>query len=196
VTDPLMREHRRARLAELLRARYRGDRSRLLAESGLSKARLSQLLTPSMHFGEQAARVLENKLDLPLRWLDAGLGESPELAPEGPPATLGQRLRATRKARGMTQADLGKGLSADGQDVGTAVIDAWEKDQHEPRVDQLVMLCQRLKVGADLLLFGTAELSPEAIRLARELDGMDGQVRALVVETLHSLTALAKLPRS
>jgi SOS-response transcriptional repressor LexA len=58
---------RRARLAFLLATRYKGDRARLIAESGLTKGRISQLLS-SDPFGERAARDLEDKLGLPTRW--------------------------------------------------------------------------------------------------------------------------------
>jgi SOS-response transcriptional repressor LexA len=60
---------RRARLAHLLATRYEGDRARLIAETGLTKGRISQLLS-SDPFGERAARDLEDKLGLPSRWFD------------------------------------------------------------------------------------------------------------------------------
>lgn len=60
---------RRTRLASLLADRYKGDRARLISATGLSKGRISQLLS-SDPFGERAARELEQKLGLPERWLD------------------------------------------------------------------------------------------------------------------------------
>lgn len=60
---------RRARLATLLATRYKGDRATLIRESGLTKGRISQLLS-SDPFGERAARELELRLGLPDRWLD------------------------------------------------------------------------------------------------------------------------------
>jgi SOS-response transcriptional repressor LexA len=72
---------RRARLAALLATRYGGDRARLIEASGLSKGRISQLLsTPP--FGERAARELERSLRLPERWLDRTLTENVEPAQE------------------------------------------------------------------------------------------------------------------
>ena len=62
---------RRSRLARLLATRYNGDRGQLIAASGLSKGRISQLLNPAMPFKENAARGLEDALGLPTGYLDA-----------------------------------------------------------------------------------------------------------------------------
>lgn len=67
---------------------------------------------------------------------------------------FGHRLAAIRKDRKMTQADLGVGLGTDGADVGKQVVYGWEKEQHYPRVDQLILICQKLNISADYLLFG------------------------------------------
>jgi transcriptional regulator with XRE-family HTH domain len=66
--------------------------------------------------------------------------------------TFGDRLRQCRRECGMTQAELGKGLGTDGADCGKQVVYGWEKNQHHPRVDQLILICKRLCVSADYLL--------------------------------------------
>jgi SOS-response transcriptional repressor LexA len=71
---------RRTRLASLLATRYGGDRARLIAATGLSKGRISQLLS-SDPFGERAARELERTLGLPERWLDTQEPNNVEPAP-------------------------------------------------------------------------------------------------------------------
>lgn len=73
--------------------------------------------------------------------------------------TFGSRLTEARKLKGLTQDGLGKGLGTDGKDASKAVVYGWEKDQHFPRVDQLVLICERLGVTADYLLFGVTPVS-------------------------------------
>lgn len=73
---------RKHRLAKLIATRYKGERAELINESGLSKGRISQLLDPSVPFGERAARELERKLNLPERWLDQYEPSNVEPAPE------------------------------------------------------------------------------------------------------------------
>lgn len=73
---------RRTRLAELLRTRYKGDRGELTRATGLSKGRISQLLDPDEPFGEQAARGLERRLQLPERYLDREPVSNTEPAPD------------------------------------------------------------------------------------------------------------------
>lgn len=65
-----MDEHRRSRLVELLATRYNGDRGVLISESGYTKGRIAQFLSPGEPFGERSARELERRIGLPERWLD------------------------------------------------------------------------------------------------------------------------------
>jgi hypothetical protein len=63
-----MHEHRRKRLAALLRDRYQNDRRKFCDDSNLSESRLGQLLSSTyrngLGFGEKAARRLEKRLGL------------------------------------------------------------------------------------------------------------------------------------
>ena len=61
---------RRYNLRHLLATRFEGDRGRLLSESGLSKGRLSQLLSDGGVFGDNAAKNLEERLRLPEGYFD------------------------------------------------------------------------------------------------------------------------------
>lgn len=65
-----MKEIRRARLHALLAGPYTGDRGRLIAASGLTHGRISQLLKDG--FGERAARELESSLRLDPGYFDVG----------------------------------------------------------------------------------------------------------------------------
>lgn len=55
---------RRAAFQRYLREELGGDRSLLMARTGLSKGRISQLLDPKEPFGEKAAQTLAQKLGL------------------------------------------------------------------------------------------------------------------------------------
>jgi SOS-response transcriptional repressor LexA len=76
-----MDQHRKKRLAQLIRTRYKGNRTAFIDEAGISKGRVTQLLKPEDSFGERAARELERKLNLPERWLDLDDVENTEPAP-------------------------------------------------------------------------------------------------------------------
>jgi hypothetical protein len=66
-----MHDLRRQRLRDLIATRFRGDRSAFLSETGLTKGRLSQLLDPKFPFGDNAARNLEERLQLPAGYFDS-----------------------------------------------------------------------------------------------------------------------------
>ena len=68
--------------------------------------------------------------------------------------SLGYRLAEARKAKGWTQGDLAEGLSVEGTDMSKAAVSAWERNTRQPSAQQLGILCQRLGVTADYLLFG------------------------------------------
>jgi transcriptional regulator with XRE-family HTH domain len=105
--------------------------------------------------------------------------------------TFGARLSASRRAKGLTQEGLGKGLGTDGADASKSVVYGWEKDQHYPRVDQLVLICEKLGCGADYLLFGKveAQLSPEVGELAQRADALPHEPKSrLLMMWQHALT--------
>jgi hypothetical protein len=60
-----MQHFRRAKLRHLIADRFSGSREKFMAETGLNKSRLSQLMSDSYPFGERAARELALRLQLP-----------------------------------------------------------------------------------------------------------------------------------
>jgi SOS-response transcriptional repressor LexA len=83
-----MEATRRARFALLLATRFKGDRGLLMAETGLTKGRISQLLSSDHPFGERAARELQEKLGLPARWFEqeeSNVEPGPAVRPVGVP---------------------------------------------------------------------------------------------------------------
>lgn len=107
--------------------------------------------------------------------------------------SFGTRLTQTRKAKGLTQDQLGKGLGTDGKDVGKAVVYGWEKDQHAPRADQLRMICERLDCSADYLLLGRTGIAApsEFSALAEEAEHLSPKWREWVLMTLREAVKLA-----
>lgn len=82
--------------------------------------------------------------------------------------SFGARLAAARKDAGMTQTELGKGLGTDGSDASKSVVYGWEKDQHYPRVDQLMVICRKLGCSSDYLLFGEERIVSPRVQAARK----------------------------
>lgn len=98
--------------------------------------------------------------------------------------TFGSRLTAARKALKMRQEDVGKGLGTGGTDASKSVVMGWEKDRHHPRVDQLMLLCNKLGKSADFLLFGKiniSNLSPDVAEVALEIDGFQDEDRSHIL---------------
>lgn len=109
--------------------------------------------------------------------------------------SFGERLRQARLKKDLTQDGLGKGLGTNGEDAGKAVVSGWEKNRHFPRADQLALICEKLGVGADYLLFGkiaATNLSPEAAAIATEIDAFSGQQRDQVLLACKSVISVAR----
>lgn len=75
-----MKDARRSRLLALFHSpRFRGDRAKLINETGLTKGRVAQLFDEDQPFGETAARRLAERLSLPKNFFehDAMSGDTP-----------------------------------------------------------------------------------------------------------------------
>ncbi len=115
------------------------------------------------------------------------------------PAVLGQRLRAARVAKGMTQTDLA------GADVSVGYVSRIEAGQRRPNLQVLSDLCVRLGTPAEQLLMGVAPQELEAIKLNldfAELSLESGQPEAAELQARDALEAAdaaalkrARLPR-
>ena len=75
------------------------------------------------------------------------------------PALLGQRLRAARVAKAMTQTDLA------GADVSVGYVSRIEAGQRRPNLQVLTDLCVRLGTPVEQLLMGVAPQELEQIKL-------------------------------
>lgn len=97
-------------------------------------------------------------------------------------------MASLRKAKNMTQQELGKGLGTDGSDAGKQVVYGWEKDQHYPRVDQLMLICKKLGVSADFLLFGEAS-STRYLAAEAAAEKLSNEERAALLQRLMEKTS-------
>lgn len=79
-------KHRKDRLRALIDGKpYAGNQAEFGRKTGLTKARITQLLSPDEPFGERAAESLCGKLELPPRWFEQGhsTGEGEMLPADG-----------------------------------------------------------------------------------------------------------------
>lgn len=70
------------------------------------------------------------------------------------PFGFGARLKAARQEKKLTQAQLGEQAGENGKDANKQSIFDWESERYYPKVDQLRVMCLRLGVSADDLIFG------------------------------------------
>ena len=61
--------------------------------------------------------------------------------------SIGQSLRAARRKKDLTQAQLAKKIG-----VSKAYYSAWEKDRHAPHIDMLVCIADVLDISLDELV--------------------------------------------
>lgn len=76
-----------------------------------------------------------------------------------PTATLGDRIRAARKSRDLTQFDLSRRMG-----ISRAAVGQWEIDATSPSVKTLSRLGELLRVTPEWLAFGRTPPVPEEIQ--------------------------------
>ncbi len=63
------------------------------------------------------------------------------------PSTIGQVISENRKKIGMSQIELAEALETYDIHVKNAAVSSWEKDVNTPTAQQLLALCQILKIN-------------------------------------------------
>lgn len=76
--------------------------------------------------------------------------------------SFGVRLREARVSAGLTQTQLAQGLAVGGGDLLKAAISSWETDRCLPNIGQLRLMCVRLSVSADHLVFGVRQINSQS----------------------------------
>lgn len=81
---------------------------------------------------------------------------------------FGQRLKDARQAKKMTGLKLGEDAGErPGKSASKQTVSDWESERHYPKVDQLRMICLKLGVSADHLIFGDLTKSlPDTVKNA------------------------------
>lgn len=84
--------------------------------------------------------------------------------------TFGDRLRAARSSKGLTQDELAERI-----DVTKAAVSAWENNRDKPTLEKLQPLRDALTISLDVLVCGgpVQPLAPRAARIASERAGYD-----------------------
>ncbi|WP_307702057.1 helix-turn-helix domain-containing protein [Variovorax paradoxus] len=67
---------------------------------------------------------------------------------------FGARLKEARQKAGLSGTELGKGAGENGKDASKASVSDWENDRHYPKADQLRVICLKLNISSDYLVFG------------------------------------------
>lgn len=89
--------------------------------------------------------------------------------------TFGERLKATRKIKNMTQLELSKRL-----ELSKATISAYEQVASYPSIETLVKICNILDVSADFLL-GLSD------NLTFEMGGLTNEQRNSVLQFISTI---------
>jgi len=101
---------------------------------------------------------------------------------------FGARLRETRKAKGLTQKDLGAFIG-----LGNGAIAALESGQNDPRFEVLTGLAAALNVSLDYLCFGKDQPAPYKVEpwpdspIVAERDTAVEYARTILTHTVSQL---------
>lgn len=93
------------------------------------------------------------------------------------PATIGQRIKAQRKKRGIPQKTLAELLRVD-----VSTISRWESDERQPFWDMVQQLATELKVSPHYLMYGIDYSSENYVDLGGLTFRQANMVRWLVEE--------------
>lgn len=98
---------------------------------------------------------------------------------------FGERLRAARLARDITGEELGRGVGPDGKDASKASVSDWERERHYPKADQLRIICMKLGISSDELLFGQVVADKQVMQAASVVQSLtEDQRRQLFREMM------------
>lgn len=102
---------------------------------------------------------------------------------------FGERLKAARVLAGISGAELGKGAGENGRDATRQSVSDWENGRHYPKADQLRIICLRLNVSADHLIFGDLRQSVAMAKAASAVQELTQEQREELLRTMLGPTA-------
>jgi len=97
---------------------------------------------------------------------------------------FGARLRAARIAKNITGEELGKGCGPEGRDASKASVSDWENERHYPKADQLRIICLKLNIGADHLIFGDLQADQKALAAASAVQQLTEEQRRTLFRSM------------
>lgn len=99
---------------------------------------------------------------------------------------FGARLKEARQAAKLSGAELGRGAGEKpGKDASKQSVADWEAERHYPKADQLRLICLKLNISADYLIFGDIKKDAELIKAASVVQALtDDQRKSLLAMML------------
>lgn len=98
---------------------------------------------------------------------------------------FGERLRKAREAAGLSGTQLGEGAGENGRDASRASVSDWEHERHYPKADQLRVICLKLNVAVDDLIFGDIKEHIKVIQAESAIQALTHEQRlALLAKML------------
>ena len=117
-----------------------------------------------------------------------------DLSAYAPPMTFGTRLRDLRKAKGLSQEELGRDLGPGGESVSKQAVSNWEKDRFIPSIHEIPKICDRLGCSADYLICGRQApdaVSQEVFEIAKLLQTLDPDKRGRLLAIWRQMVPIA-----
>jgi len=103
--------------------------------------------------------------------------------------TLGQRITALRKKKGLSQADLGKLVETSGDIIGR-----YERDEVKPSIEVVIRLADALEVSLDYLVGKSdMELDKKTIKRLTDIEKLPEADKEHILYALDHLIMAAKI---
>ncbi|WP_116004719.1 helix-turn-helix transcriptional regulator [Simplicispira sp. 125] len=91
---------------------------------------------------------------------------------------FGVRLKEARQAARLSGSELGRGAGdKPGKDASKQSVADWEAERHYPKADQLRLICLKLNISADYLIFGDIKKDAELIKAASVVQALTEEQR-------------------
>lgn len=102
---------------------------------------------------------------------------------------FGQRLKAAREKVGMSGTTLGIGAGENGRNASKASVSDWEHERHYPKADQLRVICLKLNINVDDLIFGDIREQMQMIQAESAIRALSPEQRQMLIERMSSSAA-------
>jgi transcriptional regulator with XRE-family HTH domain len=145
-------------------------------DHNLDPSYISQLRTRARSFGEKAARRIELSMDLPVGTLDIPYlngGSQNE-------STFGDRVRVARQYANLSQVQLAEACGWESQ----SRISGYERDEREPRREDILAIAGACNVAPAWLYFGEGAMTTHSMRTHSNLTDRE----SAIVEVFRCLT--------